>query len=518
MGFGDIIASPRSTLSAVQALDLAKIYLENARNATDTKITLVLCHDTEVSLSQAKKAAKHFKDNTIRDVIAATYTDLGEVLFDRSYHSEAQATFEKAQKLGAPAHDLSRFAPPRLGTIVDSAKNMSHSRFNPSVTQLSVQQSTLLTPSRHRQGSSVGSVTSAHPTSTAVVPRTYATAQGDTNGTLPQVKTAAPTNKSAAPVRDLTVVSLTTPEADIATIPLNIFVGNVRPPVISFKPPEADERLNDTLQLACCLGLLQVSASLDDILDPTVHNWLKATKTNTDEQQRLKAMARNVIRAFKRDELKDSKAVTEVVYLAPVLDKEDFQYLLREFYSGVDHSGLLDVRQLEGLAQLIQGANTGFIEADDLVKILQLLSKRLQTTHSQSPAQIYTLSLAVSHVLDAMADAGVKNLDRVTLHEPLAAYLDKLKKSSDSFLVYQAAYASQALLYVPDNESLGQAALRRTGKVIQGVSGLVSAVKGLDLNGFMGGLKEIQNGLAGVSQAIEVAKTAFEGAKSLAEG
>jgi hypothetical protein len=117
-----------------------------------------------------------------------------------------------------------------------------------------------------------------------------------------------------------------------------------------------------------------------------------------------------------------------------------------------------------------------------------------------------------------MADANVKGLDRETIHEPLASYLDKLKGSSDSYLVYQAAYAYQALMCVPDNETLWQAALRRTGRVVKGVSGLVSAVKGLDLNGFIDGLKDIQQGLAGAHEVVQLVKTAYEGVASLAEG
>jgi hypothetical protein len=60
--------------------------------------------------------------------------------------------------------------------------------------------------------------------------------------------------------------------------------------------------------------------------------------------------------------------------------------------------------------------------------------------------------------------------------------------------------------------------MRRTGKVIQGVSGLVSAVKGLDLNGFIDGLKGIQEGLAGASEVVQVVVTAFDGVKSVTAG
>ncbi|KAK3824946.1 MAG: WD40-repeat-containing domain protein [Benniella sp.] len=270
-------------------------------------------------------------------------------------------------------------------------------------------------------------------------------------------------------------------------------------------------------QLASCLALLRASPEAEEILDSAARDWLQTTKKEQDEQDRLKTLATDIIRAFKREEFKDAKAVAEVVYLAPALEKDDFRYLLKEFYSGIDQSGLLDIHQLEGLAQLIQSADPGYLDSDDLVKILRLLSTRLRDTHQQSTTHLYQLTMAVSRVLDAMADTEVKGLDRETIHEPLSSYLDGLKSSTDSYLVYQAAYAYQALICVPDNETLWQATLRRTGKVVKGVSGLVSAVKGLNLNGFIEGLKDIQQGLAGASEVVQLVKTAYEGATSLTE-
>lgn len=99
MVFG-IVTSLRSALLPMQALELAKIYLENASKANDAKITLVLCHDTENSLSQARRASKNAKDNTMFDGIAAVYVDLGNLLYTRGYHDEAKTSFMKAQKLG----------------------------------------------------------------------------------------------------------------------------------------------------------------------------------------------------------------------------------------------------------------------------------------------------------------------------------------------------------------------------------------------------------------------------------
>ncbi|KAF9350565.1 hypothetical protein BGX34_001148 [Mortierella sp. NVP85] len=454
MGFGSVISSPRGSLTLQQALGLANIYLEHAGTVQDTDIALVLCHDTEAALSQAKKEAKHADDQTMRQGIASGYIGLGRVLEIRGRRTEAQAIYKKAEKLGVKIQDYQ-------------------------VAQAFVTKSI------------------APPGKSAAVNSIVDTPPAKGQATLPR--------KNKKP-------------NDIATIPAHIFAENVRPPAVTAKLPEPDERLLNTRQLACCLGLLNDSHELDEILEPATRKWLQVVENDEDEHERLKILSLDVIRTFKREEIKDAKAVAEVVCLAPVLERDIFRDLLRSFYDGIDHSGLLDIHQLQGLAQLIQGADKGYLEADDLVKILTLLATRLKETHQQSPRHIYQLTLAASYVLDAMADTKVEGLDRETLHEPLSSYMDALKGNAEPYLMYQAAYACQALMYVPDNESIWQATIRRTGKVIRGVSGLVSAVKGLDLNGFVDGLKDIQQGIAGVSEVVQVVATAFDGVKSMTAG
>ncbi|KAF9359465.1 hypothetical protein BGX34_008340 [Mortierella sp. NVP85] len=455
MVFGSIVSSPLGSLSPQQTLQLANVYLDNACNMDDPDIALVLCHDTEVSLSQAKKAVRRTGDQGAIKDIAAVYVNLGNLLETRGYSNGAQTSYKKAVKLGGNHHHSGQSAKPsRPNSIVQSLKVAQPSTAEPE-------------PS--------GPTTSASP---------------ETKETI----------------------------GNIVMIPNHIFTENVPLPTVEFKLPEADERLNSTPQLVYCLSLLHLSRSTDDQLDHVAENWLQVIEKDTDEQERLLTMAIEVIRVFKRDEIKDAKAVAEVVCLSPVLNKDAFHDLLREFYSGIDHSGLLNFHHLEGLAQLIQGANTGHLSADDLVKTLDLLSKRLRDTHQQSTHHLYQLTLAVSHVLDAMADTKVTGLDRETLHEPLSNYLKELKNSSDPYLVYQAAYAYQALLCVPDNETAWQSALRRTEKVVRGVSGLVSAVKNLDLNKFIEGLEDIQKGMEGVSVVAEMVKSVYGDVTSLAQG
>ncbi|KAF9991694.1 hypothetical protein BGZ80_008953, partial [Entomortierella chlamydospora] len=131
-------------------------------------------------------------------------------------------------------------------------------------------------------------------------------------------------------------------------------------------------------------------------------------------------MATDVIRAFVQEGLKKPDVVAEVVSLAAVLGQDDFRKLLQVFVDGINQSVLLDLHLLNGLAQLIRNAPQGHIDADDLVKILELLNARLKDTNKQSTQHTYQLATTISQVLDSMVDSQVEGLSHEQLHEPLS--------------------------------------------------------------------------------------------------
>jgi hypothetical protein len=98
--FSSIVSSPRASLSPKQAVEIARVYMDNANSAADPEIALVFCHDTEVSLTQARKTIKHAKDHTLLADIIAAYVDLGKLLERRKHSGSAQASYKKARKLG----------------------------------------------------------------------------------------------------------------------------------------------------------------------------------------------------------------------------------------------------------------------------------------------------------------------------------------------------------------------------------------------------------------------------------
>ncbi|KAF9346759.1 hypothetical protein BGX34_003636 [Mortierella sp. NVP85] len=250
------------------------------------------------------------------------------------------------------------------------------------------------------------------------------------------------------------------------------------------------------------------------------HSLLRFLEERVEHENVFKEQLIDYIKHSRKDPKWSTAAGNAITILvrAGALDRKLFRDLFDEFCSGIDQSDLLNFHQLEGMALLIQGADPGLFNADDFAKILQLISSRPSDTRQQSADDMYQLSLAVSHLLDAMADTTVSGLDRRLLHEPLSAYLTQLKGSSDPYLVYQAAYTYQALLCVPDDETNWQAAMRRTGRTIKGVSGLVSAVKGLDLFKLFEGLEGIQKGVSGTFGVDVIVKAAYDGVPSLILG
>ncbi|KAG0232993.1 hypothetical protein BGX31_004984, partial [Mortierella sp. GBA43] len=294
---------------------------------------------------------------------------------------------------------------------------------------------------------------------------------------------------------------------DVATVPPWIFKTDIPLPVIPFTPPEPDTRLNDTPQLVFCLDLLRGSHDSDDTLDPSVRNWLLRIKSDSNEKERLKALATDIIKSLRRHELLDPETLAEVAHLAPVLDKEDFRHLLEEYHSEMKQTMSLCPHHIEGLARLIRSAGPGYLEAGDFIKILDLIDTRLTSIHHRSLGVIYAFALAASHVLDVMTDAEIKNAGWDRLREPLSSYLNELKRSSDPYLVFQAAYTYQAILCAPGDVKPWQAATPHTDNATKGVTVL-------DINDFLGRLSDIQQGEPGLPVSM-IPKNAYGGATSL---
>ncbi|KAK5822914.1 hypothetical protein F5H01DRAFT_411123 [Linnemannia elongata] len=290
------------------------------------------------------------------------------------------------------------------------------------------------------------------------------------------------------------------PSALPTTPRLNIFPENMSPPVGLITLPEIGSRIDTSPQLALCLDLLLKIGDHDDqqedpsqfLLTGTTAQlaWIQSMKQDPIEKKRLRWLGARMVDEFAKDASKDSIKIAEMVLIGPVLDN-----------------------LLQGLVQLVQSAPSEALLPDDLVKILRVLRIRLQDTHQQSSVHPFHLTLAVSRLLDVMAEHKAKDLDRVEDHEPLSGVLSGLKASSDPYLMYQACYAFQALQYVPINETPLQTVLRHSTGVVDGLFN-VTAVFNLNLRAVLEGLSKLQDTLG---EVIKVVGTAYNRACSLME-
>ncbi|KAG0077907.1 hypothetical protein BGZ90_006307 [Linnemannia elongata] len=304
----------------------------------------------------------------------------------------------------------------------------------------------------------------------------------------------------------------------------DVFSQNVSAPAFRISLPKLYARVNSTPQLALCIGLLHAESDTASQQEDfcwyvkstdtaAKDDWVNAMKKDPIEQSQMKSLGASMVKEFSKDARKDFFKVAEMVFLGPVLDGKTFRDLLEATITAFERCVILDVNLLQGLVQLVQFAPAESLFHDDLVKILRILRVRLQDKHQQSSEHAFCITLAVSKLLDVMAEHKVEGLHRVIEDEPLSGILWGLRGSSDPYLMYQACYAFQALQYVPDEETPLQALLRHSAGVMDGFVKATAILK-LDLGAVLQGLDKLQET---VVSAVEPDLSANEGACSLME-
>ncbi|KAK3827049.1 MAG: hypothetical protein J3R72DRAFT_517382 [Linnemannia gamsii] len=301
---------------------------------------------------------------------------------------------------------------------------------------------------------------------------------------------------------------------------MNIFLQNVVAPSPKVTLPPPGVRLESTMQLAYCNQLLRTNfspslavASITASLDPSQKASVDALLQNKEEQNKVLELAIRVVEEFVADSLKSSEEIAEVILLAPYLDQEYYRKLLNSLVAEFEAAKLLDIDLLQGLVQLVQCAGTDYLQPDDLIRILAVLRTRLQDTHQQTTKHPYYLTLALSRLLDVMVEGKVQDMKRVVDHEPLSGILGQMIESADPYLKYQATYALQGLLHVPNDETRRQFVLRHAGNIVMGLLG-VASVCNLNLGGLSDGAGKLRDVTV---SALEIGGKVVGGAQSIYE-
>ncbi|KAG0009037.1 hypothetical protein BGZ80_002803, partial [Entomortierella chlamydospora] len=362
--FRNLFSSRASDLSPEEALELVNKRLELARKEDDSVKKLELINNVKPLLKDTENilVSKNAKDPALSEGIAHAYHEHGTLLDAFGHHDKAKKSHGKAKKWGY-VDIVGR----ETGSLHSLGKNDA------------VRRSLLPTVALSCAPVAAAAMYQDSP-KTDVTDGTQLDNQDHTlHATSAKVNNGKPT-----------------PKENGMRIQQKIFDHNITPPITKYALLEPDARISSTPQLAYYLSLLNSSMISKEELDQSERDWLQARDVDPDERERLQTMATDLIRAFVREDLKKSGVVAEAVSLAAVLEQEDFRKLLQVFVDGISQSLLLDVHLLNGLAQLIRNAPQGYIEVDDLVKILGLLNARLKDTHKQSTRHSYQLALTIS--------------------------------------------------------------------------------------------------------------------------
>ncbi|KAF8961262.1 hypothetical protein BGZ46_001380, partial [Entomortierella lignicola] len=448
---------------ALATIDLENSHkkLKSAHKESNPKKALKLTKDAKSYIHKAKKifSNKKSKNPSLQEGVANAYHGNGELLDKLGGFKQTQECHSKAKELGY-THKGGGHTPSSQSSDKCDSSNQSISH---------------LESLSHISSSAVRNIQVSNPKMVQ-----------SSSDTLLQETLLSKVDEAKY-----------TESRDAGHILCNIFNKDGTIQTVKYALPKIDGRVTNAQQFVYCLGLLTATS---EELEPEEQDWVLKVRENADEKGRLDKMTNNMIQAFVRNELKNYEEIEEIVWLAPYLDQQHLRKSLQILISCINDNKLLEVSMVDGLVRMIRNVRQMKFESDDLVKILDLLCSRLENTHDQSTQLIYKLTLAVSAIMDSMADNNVKGLSREQLYKPLSKYLQCLMDKPEPYLIYQAAYAFQALQYVPDDESQFQA-IQRTGMtLLQGVIGVATGAKRMDIGSVIDGLRRIHGTVSEVAK------------------
>ncbi len=240
---------------------------------------------------------------------------------------------------------------------------------------------------------------------------------------------------------------------------------------------------------------------------------LQQTNGDTAQRARLSALAREVTECFGDRKGKDLICMHEAAELAVIPQVGIYHLLITHATQALNPTlyAPLNSAAVQGLAVMVRNCpapllkKEGGVRADTWTSLLSALLIRLDKVHKGDPAPVKELIEAISQLLDAMVQAGVAGISRKELQQPLADLLrddEQLNPLKDIDLAWQIRYAREALAYIPNDESTGEAVLRCLFAASKGVLSLASAIKNCDVDKLL--------------ESFDRFETAFDGAKEIA--
>jgi len=201
----------------------------------------------------------------------------------------------------------------------------------------------------------------------------------------------------------------------------------------------------------------------------------------------LQNLALKVIELFAQKSTKTQPLIDEVVILAECNNTLVSRALLKIIIGEISKDVLLDINLIKGLKKALINSLIDALDPDDLIQVLNVVMDRIKKIHQQDSTNnmLQEALSTLSDILDAMGDSNVIKVGRLNLHEPLYTILDTLSKDDEILIAAQAAYAKQALVRVPNDESKWRSMIRHGQVLMQGFASLYKILSEKDLSSLL---------------------------------
>ncbi|KAI8602318.1 hypothetical protein EDD21DRAFT_352863 [Dissophora ornata] len=104
---GSLFLPLRNVLSPQAALEYANTHLQNARKANSSELALMYCNEAQKALARIRTSVRKalvssvtVEDRAMRNEIASTYFELGELLENLKHPDKAQTCYKNSEKWG----------------------------------------------------------------------------------------------------------------------------------------------------------------------------------------------------------------------------------------------------------------------------------------------------------------------------------------------------------------------------------------------------------------------------------
>ena len=498
----------KSISKIVKELDEAKGNVEKAKQfERDGKSDKAL-KEYDAAIKKFTAILKSSDEDSIKEFLQQAYIAKGDLLKKIGITKEAMACYELAAQSGsAEAKErLQGISAPPVPTLNASAPNIGGTgsastsvspRANSNIsTGITNPFSKWAKPNRSKSSNDVtsqantnatlqptqNSLSAATPTPPQTQPVSVAPSSGQRSKTPPPTRssnTTTPQSSQSSQPSSMAVPPSTPPRGASPSLgsrlkptqPSNkttsqqspaIFKSNPKPVEVKFKF-DPDVKIESTAHLA----------------------WLLSMEKDKDSQhyQNWLSLAMDILNLFAKQPVKQRPEIEEVLALAEIDDEELSNNLLEVFITPIKNGTLIKPSILNGLADVINHVNPALINTDDFIQIFRVLNERLQITHGQGSAKkLEHLIRALSRLMTAMVDAGIKGLARKQEHQPLYDCLRGFRSHQNRRIAFDTDLCLQALARLPNDESNLGSFLRRAYHVTKGASHLASAVLNISPN------------------------------------